>query len=315
MPAYNAAAHIGRSIQSALTQRDVDLELLVVNDGSTDGTEQVAQQFAAADGRVRVLRQLNSGQSAARNHAMRVARGEIFALLDSDDEWDPSFLKNQLSVLRAFPLIGIVTSNAINRGGQLDGRPYWPAVEGSRRLSLIDLIEEEDAVCIMSVFRREVFDTIGGFDESLRVNEDYDWWLKAAQRGFGFMQTRKPLCYYRRRPDSCSADELRMLAGISTVLSAFRRREDCSAVVAKAIDRQLDRYARRQLAVKAKAALEGHDFTAAAVLFRRLYEQQGGVRLRLVTAGCRWTPRLLLRVDAYVQRRRDRATGRARPMA
>src|SRR5829696_5216274 len=117
MPAYNVAPYIGAALESALAQTFADLEVVVVDDGSTDETAAVVEPFAARDGRVRLLRKPNGGLSSARNHALRHARGDAFALLDSDDLWDPGFLAAQADVLRARPDVAIVTANARYLGG------------------------------------------------------------------------------------------------------------------------------------------------------------------------------------------------------
>ena len=89
-PAYNAERYIEHTLESALRQTFREFELLVVDDGSTDGTAAIAQRYAEKDARFRVLRQTNRGIAAARNLAMRRARGRYLALLDSDDLWFPT---------------------------------------------------------------------------------------------------------------------------------------------------------------------------------------------------------------------------------
>src|SRR4029079_2346457 len=150
------------TVDSVLAQTLANFELILVNDGSTDDTLAVARRLAARDGRVRVLTTPNGGPAAARNTALRAARGEYVALLDSDDLISPQYLAKQIAVLDAHPDASIVTANAINRGGgaNFDGKPYWPRTTGIQRLTACDVIGQEDAVCILSVFRRRVYDTI-----------------------------------------------------------------------------------------------------------------------------------------------------------
>src|SRR3954469_22016354 len=111
MPAFDAAAYLHVAVESVLAQTFSDLELLIVDDGSTDGTVAVAERYAARDGRVRVLRQANAGPGPARNTGFRAPTGDIFAFLDSDDEWDETFLAAQLAVLSARPDIDVVIGN------------------------------------------------------------------------------------------------------------------------------------------------------------------------------------------------------------
>ena len=247
-PAYNAESYLREAVESVFAQSFTDFELLIVDDGSTDGTLHLARTLGAADPRVRVIPSIrNQGQPTARNEAMRQARGRFFALLDSDDAWEPNYLAEQLSVFRQFDDVAVVTANATNVGGVRNGKTLWPVTSGTSRLTLLDIIEQEDSVCIMSVFRREVFETIGGFDPKLRGNEDYHFWVRVARAGFVVIRNAKPLGRYRRRPDSESANERRMLRG---VIGIFKEIEEMWA------ERPAERAAaRRQIAVLRKRLL------------------------------------------------------------
>jgi glycosyltransferase involved in cell wall biosynthesis len=222
MPAYNVAPYIGAAIESVLNQTYDDLELLIVDDGATDGSDVIANQYAARDPRVRVIRQPNAGISAARNHALRVASSPVIAILDSDDAWKPAYLQKQMAILTDHPEVDIVTGNAWFLGSSLHGSPARPWPDSRPAPTLADILADETAVFIMSIFRRRVYESIGPFDESLRTNEDYDFWLRAACGGFVFYRNDQPLGYYRRRDNSLSADELRMLPGILQVFRKLR---------------------------------------------------------------------------------------------
>src|SRR5580765_5270328 len=163
-PAYNSSGFIAETIKAALAQTCTDFELIVVDDESTDRTIDVVHDIAAGDPRVIVMVSPHGGPATARNVALDAVRGRFIALLDSDDVWMPDYLEDQLTLLGRFPDRAIVTANAFNRGGRFDGQTIWRNTRGSRRLSLHDLIRSEDSVCIMSVFRREVLDRVGGFD-------------------------------------------------------------------------------------------------------------------------------------------------------
>ena len=122
----------------------------------------------------------------------------------------------------------------------------------------------------MSVFRRTVAERIGGFNEALPVNEDYDFWVRAAHAGFVFIHNPVPLGHYRRRPDSLSAQELQMLTGAIRVLRSAR--ELCAGRQPEliAIERQLERLEEERLLASGKANLVRRDFAAAADDFSSL---------------------------------------------
>ena len=121
-PAYNAAGFIGEMVDSVRAQTFEDWELVIVDDGSTDATLELLTEWGDRDGRIHVLHQGNRGPSAARNLAMRAARGAFFAFLDSDDTWEAEYLERQLAVFHEYPDAHLVTGVARYRGGPRDGR-------------------------------------------------------------------------------------------------------------------------------------------------------------------------------------------------
>ena len=126
MPAFNAAAYVDRAITSVLRQTVKNIELLVVDDGSSDDTAAIVARRAVHDERVQLFRQANAGPGPARNIAFQVAKGRFFAFLDSDDAWTPTFLERQVSILESRPDIDVVFGNAWCHGGPRDGKPARP---------------------------------------------------------------------------------------------------------------------------------------------------------------------------------------------
>lgn len=243
MPAFNVADYIEAAIRSAFAQTVTDAEVVVADDGSTDATPDVLARLRQEFGdRLVVVRGENRGLPSARNAALARARGRYFALLDSDDYWTPEFLAAQLSILEGQPDVAIVTGNGWYHGGPLNGRPVRPHPDPRPEPVLASIIEDERAIFVMSVFRREVYDRIGGFNESFRTNEDYDYWLRAAAAGFRFKRNSEPLAYYRVRDESLSADEERMIRGILRVYRHFRPSIACRAPEVAALDRQVRRF-------------------------------------------------------------------------
>lgn len=262
-PAYNAARFLGEMIESVRRQTFQDWELVIVDDGSTDDTVAVIERFAA-DRRIRLLRQPNAGPSAARNHGMRAARGSFFAFLDSDDQWLPTFLEHQLGVFDAHPETALVTTTAYDLGGPHDGQSRRRPASDYPVLTLEDIIRNDSAVFIMTVFRREVFERIGGLDEAQWTSEDYDFWIRAALAGFAFRVSTQPLALYRRHEGSLSSDNARMLRGILHTYSKTRRACPSGSSARLAVEAQIAHFERELLLVEAKQALERGDYERAA---------------------------------------------------
>lgn len=294
MPAFNAGRYIRPAIDSALAQTFADLEILVVDDGSTDDTAAIVARAVAKDPRVRLLRQPNGGVSVARNAALRVARGKYIALLDSDDVWHTGFLEAQIALLESRPDIAIVTANAFLLGGPRDGQPARPFPDPRPHPTAAEMIGDETAVFIMSVFRRAVGETIGGFDETKATNEDYDFWLRAAHAGFRFLRNDTPLGQYRSHSDSLSANEVRMQRGILVVLREHRPRIADRPEESAVLERQIARFEIELLASEARLALETGDYRSAARHLDALGARRPTAALTIARRLARWTPGLLV---------------------
>jgi glycosyltransferase involved in cell wall biosynthesis len=316
-PAYNVSRYLSEAVASALAQTWHDFEMLIVDDGSTDGTGQIARSWERVDPRIRVFTQENSGPSTARNTAILHARGEYFALLDGDDLWHPTFLESQMRIFNGGRAVDVVTGNAYNLGGMMDGQPYNPAGTTCRELSLLDILESEASVFIMSIFRRAVIDRVGAFDDRLRTSEDYDLWIRAAHAGFVFVHNPVPLGHYRRRPDSASANEIQMFTG------AMRVYQQASALCADrprelaAIQKQLERFKGERFLASAKAHLVGRNFDAAARDFNSLFDVRRDFASAAIARMSRYMPGILLwayRVRRELNRR-ARATVTGTPKA
>lgn len=295
MPAFNVEGYIAASIQSVLAQTMRDWELIIVDDGATDGTAAIAQQYQASDPRIRLVRRTNGGLAAARNTAIQHATGQFLALLDSDDLWAPTFLEAQMEIFRGRG-VDVVTGNAFDLGGRRDGLPNRPVPDGRPSPTLATIIADTEAVFIMSVFRRELVDRIGGFDESMRSNEDYDFWLRAAAAGAMFARNDRPLGSYRRRSDSLSASEVRMLAGILTVYRKLRPSIANRPTELALLDQQINRFSAELLAAEARAAIEAGDSVTAAARLTALRRCRPGLAIAAAALVARWAPGLLPRI-------------------
>jgi len=177
IPTYNRRVLVVDAVKSVLAQEGCEFEVIVVDDGSTDGTGDVLASLRG----VRFLLQPRQGVAAARNAGARVARGEWLAFLDSDDLWRPGKLAAQTRLHADRPEIPISQTEEIwiRHGVRVNPCTYHRKPAG-------DIFLPSLARCLVSpsavMLRRELLESVGGFDESLKVCEDYDLWLRLASR-------------------------------------------------------------------------------------------------------------------------------------
>ena len=212
MPAYNVAWCIGRAVDSVLAQDFRACELIVVNDGSTDGTRALLERYGAA---ITVINQDNRGMSAARNAGIRRARGTYVAFLDADDWWLAGKLSRQVELMHGRPEIGF--SSTTVRVEDDNGRllNLWRCPNGSTEI-LATLFAENAAIaggCSAVMARRDLLDRVGLFDESLRGFEDPDLWMRlAAVSGYACIDETLAVILRREQSVSRNLDSMRVAA-------------------------------------------------------------------------------------------------------
>ncbi len=174
VPVFNAESFLDAALQSIFSQTHGAIEIVAVDDGSTDGSAAVLARYRD---RLTVLSQPNRGEAAARNAGIRVARGEFVAFLDADDLWEPTKIARQLDRLRAQPAIDLSFTRFQN---------FWTEeVHGASRPSADGEPDGPSAswsICTL-LTRRSSFDRFGHFDEQLRVLPNMTWFVEAAKRG------------------------------------------------------------------------------------------------------------------------------------
>ena len=174
IPTYNRASFLPNAITSILHQTYEDYEVIVIDDGSTDETPRVLKQF---EGKIKVLFQKNRGASAARNLGIQEADGNYISFLDSDDQWTRKKLQIQIQRIQEDPDIKICYTDEIwiRNGVRVNQKKRHRKYDGW-------FIDKMLPLCLISpssvLIHREIFDTVGMFDEGLPVCEDYDLWLR-----------------------------------------------------------------------------------------------------------------------------------------
>lgn len=199
IPAYNRAHLIAQTLQSVANQTCTDWECIVVDDGSTDETASIVQQFVEADNRFKLIQQPNSNAASARNRGASEARGEFLAFLDSDDLFEPDKLDWQLQRLRQDRDAVMVYGESLGfndrdstRGGLLFSR-ISDKPQGPPRQAFEGLLTMNPVMA--PLVRASAFRTAGGFDTSLPSAEDWDMWLSLARLGTVVFEQRQSLRY------------------------------------------------------------------------------------------------------------------------
>jgi glycosyltransferase involved in cell wall biosynthesis len=204
IPVFNAERYLREAIESALGQTLLPLEVLVVDDGSTDGSRSVAESFG---GRVRLYSGPNAGPSAARNRGVREARGDWIVFLDADDLLEPGYLRTADAHLAANPGLGVLCSGVRILEDRGPTNHVIRKKSPGPAYSTAGLLGGDIGTICTPLVRRDVFLSSGGFDESCRANEDGHLWLRLS-RVTGIHQMREPLLLCRRHMDNASGDVL-----------------------------------------------------------------------------------------------------------
>jgi glycosyltransferase involved in cell wall biosynthesis len=229
VPLYQSREYVVAALDSVLAQTFGDLEVIVVDDGSTDGGGEIVRDYAARETRVRYVRRENAGPAAARNTGVAAARAAAIAFLDSDDLWLPEKLARQLPLLAENTL---VYSDAwvLRADGQAGNERIGARFDPDQAFGYL-LGHTPTAPLLTTLVRRELLVEHGCFDESLVGPEDYDLWLRLAAANVRFERVPEALATYRVRGDGLSADFVLISSGIldvygklATASSGSRRR-------------------------------------------------------------------------------------------
>ena len=223
IPAYNGDRYISRAIAGVMAQTYKDYEIIVVDDGSTDNTRQVLQQYGDC---LKYLSQANQGVAASRNLGLRAAQGEYIAFLDQDDVFLPHKLAAQVALLEQDPNLGMV-----NSGWEIvnDQEEIQSAVTPWRQipdLSLANLIIWKPVFLGAMMFRRSWLERSSGFDTSLEQTPDVDLVLKLAAMGCKAAWVEQTTVLYRQHEGNASNDTLLQAQELERIVTTFFAQPD-----------------------------------------------------------------------------------------
>jgi glycosyltransferase involved in cell wall biosynthesis len=214
VPVYNAEQYVGASLTAILSQTHAPDEVIVVDDGSTDGTPAELARFG---GEIRVVRQANLGVAGALNRCFREAHGDYVAKCDADDVWELDKLERQVAAIRSHPEVDIAITGARFIGGRDGPRAPYPGAGILDPGQLAERLYRGNFVCsCATLVRRRLHQRLGPFVEGLAC-EDYDFWMRALGSGAVFFYDPRFLVKCRTHENQTSNNLMRMHSHVYTV--------------------------------------------------------------------------------------------------
>ena len=267
IPSYKTAHFISACLDSVFAQTYQDFEAIIVNDGSPDTAELekvLAPYLERHSDRIVYLKQENKRAAGARNNAIRNARGEYVAFLDSDDTWMPEHLANQMKLFADDPALGLTYSNGLV-GMPGEEREFMQRCPSHGEATFSSLLVERCQIPISTVVaRRDAIIKAGMFDETLLRCDDYDMWVRTAFHGAKIaysrnIQARMPV----GRPGSLSQSRARMAEGYLTILDKYKTSLPLQAADREAVEKRAAKIRARFLLEEGKNKLAQREFAEA----------------------------------------------------
>jgi GT2 family glycosyltransferase len=301
--AYQAAHVIGEAVESALAQTLPPHELIVCDDGSTDGLETALEQFR---GQLVVLRKENGGEASAKNAGARAASGDFIVFLDADDVFMPDRLAALGELASVRPDLDVITTDAVL---ELDGKTVRRCYTLELPFETLDqraAILERNFVFGLAAVRRARLLAVGGFDEKILWTTDWDCWIRLIFSGSRIGLVAEPLARYRLHGASLSSQRPRLLAGRVQTLEKAAGRNDLTGSERELLARSLALERRRLTLAEARAALAGDLPGARRRSFRVVVGRGHSFRTRAKAAAATIAPH---RAAALLGQRGRETTG------
>jgi glycosyltransferase involved in cell wall biosynthesis len=294
IPAYNTASYIRQALDSVKAQTVSDYEVIVVNDGSDD-CDELERVLGSHPLPIIYLSQENRGVSAARNAAIKIARGKFYAQLDADDQWTPEYLEVQLGLLADNPDVALVYPNATIIGDTSDvGVEFMKVCPSDGEVNFETLVRQQCTVMTCVTARMSAIREAGMFDESLRSCEDFDLWVRIAKNGGRIIYHRRILALYRRHGGSLSSDRVWMTRNLVSVFEKCAGTLNLTPEETKLLNEETIRSRAMLNLFEGKRALRAGDGRKALVHFREANNDLQTPKLALVILFLRYLPRLAI---------------------
>jgi glycosyltransferase involved in cell wall biosynthesis len=299
IPVYNTGRDIADALDSVFRQTFSSFEVIVVDDASSDSNALEAALGPFLSRVIYIRHAVNRGAGAARNTALRIARGDYVAFLDADDLWRPEFLSRQVWFLDAHHECALVYSDArISGESPLAGKRFMETAPSLGDVTLFSLIRQTCNIPLSTVvMRREPLFAVGLFDEAIRRGQDYDLWLRLAAAGVSMRYQRVVLTERRVRADGLSGSPAAEFERVLHVLANFGRTQP--SAVRAALGGRMDALRDELEILRAKDRLRDADFAAAR--HHLSATRNRCLKWRLALLGLQVAPRLLRRAYLATQ--------------
>jgi glycosyltransferase involved in cell wall biosynthesis len=305
IPTYKTAHFIAACLDSVFAQTYRDFEAIVVNDGSPD-TPELEKVLAPYLNRIVYIKQENKRTAGARNNAIRHARGEYVAFLDSDDTWMPDHLAAQMQLFDDNPALELTYSNGLvgERGQE---REFMKGCPSAGEATFGSLLVERCQIPISTVVaRKEAIVRAGMFDESLARCDDYDMWVRTAFYGAKIGYTQKVQAYMPvGRPGSLSASRARLAEGYSAILEKYKQTLPLKDADRVMVEKRAAEIRARYLLEEGKSKLEERQFDQARKLFSEANGYLHQTSLSLATIGLAIAPGATTKLISFWNRMRQ----------
>jgi glycosyltransferase involved in cell wall biosynthesis len=218
IPCFNYGHYLEEAVRSVLIQTEVRWECIIVNDGSTDITEEVSMRLAGIDQRIKYFAQSNKGPSAARNLGLLKASGKYIQFLDADDILARDKLRHHAAILNSHEDIDLVYGDvkvfqsSINESGVKDFKYFTQQLSGHKKVIIDELVKDSMFLINTAFFRKSLIDKAGYFNNSISRHEDWHLWLRGAMKGayFYYDTNQAGIVWVRAHENSLTGDHKKM---------------------------------------------------------------------------------------------------------
>lgn len=293
IPSYKTAQLIARCLDTVMAQTFQDFEAIVVNDGSPD-TPELEKVLQPYMDRIVYIKQENKRCAGARNTAIRNARGEFLAFLDSDDTWYPEHLASQMKQFADDPTLDLVYCDSLLVGDPERESRFMARCPSEGRATFETLVVEKCQIPISTVVvRKQAIIKAGCFDETIPRCDDYDMWVRTAFHGAKIGYIRNLTVHmYIGRPGSMSQEKAKMVEAYWNILQRFKSVLPLTDAQREIVERRADGVRTRYLVEEGKNQLRQREFGKARDLFAEANQKLKAPGLSAVVVGLRIAPRV-----------------------